>query len=90
MLLPLLLSRPARAEGLGASVGGGRWRAAAGLLLVLPLGWFAPAAALAAIAAGVGGAWLGQRQVGGYTGDVLGAVEQAAECAALVAGGGWL
>ena len=28
-------------------------------------------------------AWLAQVQIGGYTGDVLGAGEQAAECALL-------
>jgi adenosylcobinamide-GDP ribazoletransferase len=43
------------------------------------------AALLGAGLAGAAMAWLARRQVGGYTGDVLGATEQAAECAALVA-----
>ncbi|MGH6954853.1 MAG: adenosylcobinamide-GDP ribazoletransferase, partial [Alphaproteobacteria bacterium] len=30
-------------------------------------------------------AWLARRALGGYTGDALGAAQQAAECAVLVA-----
>ena len=41
--------------------------------------------ALAALAGGAAAALIAQRQIGGYTGDVLGAVQQAAEVAALLA-----
>jgi adenosylcobinamide-GDP ribazoletransferase len=52
-------------------------------LLVLP--WFdAFCAALVAVAAAIGMAWLAQRQIGGQTGDVLGGAEQVAETAILV------
>jgi adenosylcobinamide-GDP ribazoletransferase len=52
-------------------------------LLVLP--WFdALGAALVAAVAAIGMAWLAQRQIGGQTGDVLGAAEQVAETAILV------
>jgi adenosylcobinamide-GDP ribazoletransferase len=37
------------------------------------------------VLAGAAMVWLARRQVGGYTGDVLGATEQVAECAVLVA-----
>jgi adenosylcobinamide-GDP ribazoletransferase len=33
--------------------------------------------------------WLAQRQIGGQTGDVLGAIEQGAETAALLAAAAW-
>jgi adenosylcobinamide-GDP ribazoletransferase len=38
---------------------------------------------------GLGMAWLAQRQIGGQTGDVLGAIEQGAETAALLAAAAW-
>ncbi len=44
----------------------------------------ADAAMVAAMAAGGAVAWLARRQVGGHTGDVLGAVQQAAEIAILL------
>ncbi len=59
------------------------------LSLVLTLLCLGPAAGITtAIAAGIGIiviAWLARRQIGGYTGDVLGAAEQVGEIAALAA-----
>jgi adenosylcobinamide-GDP ribazoletransferase len=39
------------------------------------------------IAAAIG--WLAQRQIGGQTGDVMGAIEQGAETVALLAAAAW-
>lgn len=83
MLLPLLLLQPARVGGLGAPLAGSRGPAAAGLVIAALAAWFQPGAGLAALLAGLALAWLARRQIGGYTGDVFGAAEQAAECAAL-------
>ncbi len=92
MLLPLLLLRPARPDGLAASLGqrqAGRLAtglavaATGGLAVAATTGLGASAATAAAGLAGLLVAGLARRQVGGYTGDVLGAAEQAAECAAL-------
>lgn len=89
LLLPLGLLRPARAEGLAAGLG--RAGVPPGLalgvglaFLLLPAG-AALAATLAAALAGLGVAWLARRQVGGHTGDILGACAVLAECAALSA-----
>lgn len=83
---------PARASGLTA--GAGRPSRAAvvqaaaigGVVAFLAL---PPAAAIAVILAAAAGAgavsWLADRQLGGHTGDVLGAAQQGAETAALVA-----
>lgn len=82
---------PARRDGLGRSAAGGDWRGAAiaaaigGLAAVILLGPVAGGAVLAAVAAALAGlgvlAW---RQIGGQTGDVLGAGQQLSEVAALV------
>ena len=82
---------PARDGGLGA--GAGRPEPAV-CLLALALGLAlclvvlpkitAVAALLAALLAAAGMALLAQRQIGGHTGDVLGAVEQLAETAVLL------
>ncbi|OYX42734.1 MAG: adenosylcobinamide-GDP ribazoletransferase [Rhodobacterales bacterium 32-67-9] len=83
----LLIVPPARADGLGRSAAGSDPRpaliaAAIGALCLLPLGFgtalaiaFAVALAATAIAA------LAMRQIGGQTGDVMGAIQQLAECA---------
>jgi adenosylcobinamide-GDP ribazoletransferase len=92
---PLLAFSPVRDEGLGANVGkptdNDVWLTigigtALAFLLLLGNGFFvAILAPLAAIAAAWGGAhWIAQR-IGGYTGDTLGAVQQKAELAFLVA-----
>jgi len=82
----------ARAEGLGAAAGRPAGVAVgAGLLLAAGIAFgllpwpAALAAALASSAAGLATAWLANRQLGGLTGDVLGAVQQLAEVAFLLA-----
>ncbi|PYG31822.1 adenosylcobinamide-GDP ribazoletransferase [Pelagimonas varians] len=80
---------PARSDGMGfkAHKRGG-WRIwiglATALVVAFPLGWslFAVVAAMALASAAL--AWQAKRLVGGQTGDVLGAVQLAADCA------GWL
>ncbi len=91
-LLPLVAAwmEPARDEGLGRSVarpGTPVWATALGAgvavaLLAAPGGWFGCLAGAAAGAAAVG--WIARTAVGGQTGDVLGAVQQAAEFLALI------
>jgi adenosylcobinamide-GDP ribazoletransferase len=97
-VLPAAMRRldPARSDGLGA--GAGRpdqshvW-VALGLALILAIigtglrAGIGAAVAAALVAAAI--AWLAQRQIGGQTGDVLGAIEQGAETAALLAAAAW-
>ncbi|NQV46658.1 MAG: adenosylcobinamide-GDP ribazoletransferase [Rhodospirillaceae bacterium] len=82
---------PARTDGLGASAGRPEGEAAlvalalsAVVVFVLlgSAGWAVLAAAVVA-AAFMG--WTANRQIGGHTGDVFGAVQQVAEIAALIA-----
>jgi adenosylcobinamide-GDP ribazoletransferase len=81
----------ARPDGLGAeyarSVGAGRALVANVIAIgigALATGWWVgPLAAGAAVAAAAV-AWLAWRALGGITGDVLGAIEQVAECVVLV------
>jgi adenosylcobinamide-GDP ribazoletransferase len=83
---------PARADGLGATAGtpprSGVAVAAAlgGLITVAALGPLRGmiALCLTGLSASVAG-WLARRQIGGYTGDVLGAVQQAGEVVMLLA-----
>jgi adenosylcobinamide-GDP ribazoletransferase len=85
---------PARDDGLGAMVGtpteGDTWKGLAlgGLMAALMLITPAGGGLLIILAAGGGGAfaigWLALRQIDGYTGDVLGGVQQAAEAAVLI------
>ena len=85
ILLPLLLLHPARPDGLAATLRGA-WRPAViGLGLAVLLVFVVPRAVVAAGVASLAVAWLGHRQLGGYTGDLLGAAEQASECASLTA-----
>ena len=61
------------------------------VIAVLSLPWLeALGAALAAAACAAGMAWLAQRQIGGVTGDVLGAAEQVCETAVLVLLAAWI
>jgi adenosylcobinamide-GDP ribazoletransferase len=92
----LLALDPARADGLGAAAGrpeAATAGIAAGIgvvVAVLALGIVAGIGAV--IAAGAAMALLGlmaRRQIGGYTGDVLGAIEQAGETVMLLAGSAW-
>jgi adenosylcobinamide-GDP ribazoletransferase len=81
----------ARPDGLGAeyarSVGTGR-AAVAGIVAVaigvLATGWWIGPLALAATAAAIVVAAVARRALGGITGDILGAIEQVAECLVLV------
>ena len=97
-VLPAAMRRldPARADGLGAAAGRPEQNQvlialAVGLVIaVIATGLRAGlSAAIAAsiVAAAVG--WLALRQIGGQTGDVLGAIEQGAEAAALLAAAAW-
>lgn len=87
---------PARVDGLAAGAGvpdasTAAFAAVLGLLLtVAGLGAGAPVAAGAALAFAGALVWLARRAFGGYTGDVLGAIQQVAEIAVLLAAaGGW-
>lgn len=83
----LVLMPAARADGLGHAAAGidpvpARIAAATGFLCLLPLGLGAAVIVAAAIAgSALVVAWLAMRQIGGQTGDVLGAMQQIAECA---------
>jgi adenosylcobinamide-GDP ribazoletransferase len=88
---------PARPDGLGAGAGcpdATIAATAAGLGLLACLMGLGLSGTLAALLAalGLGGAviWLARRTLGGYTGDVLGAVQQAAEIGVLLAAAGVL
>ena len=92
-MLPLVMRwlRPARADGLAAGFGRPALRdAGAAVAIAALLSWIALGAAQAAIllctALVVASlpALLARRQVGGYTGDVLGSVQQAVEVALLI------
>ena len=56
-----------------------------GLVFAIAAALLAPAAGLAALMAGLIMVRLAARHIGGYTGDVLGATVQLAECLALSA-----
>jgi adenosylcobinamide-GDP ribazoletransferase len=92
-LLPLALTLwpPAREDGLGAAAGRPAALQAAGtgglallLLLLLLDPMQAAIGAIAALAAGGAVGALARRQIGGLTGDVLGAIQQAGEIALLL------
>ena len=91
---PILASSPARADGLGASVGkptdNDVWLTigialALAFVLLLGKGFFAALLAplLAVAAAWAVAQWI-NRRIGGYTGDTLGAVQQTSEIVFLV------
>ncbi|WP_430910381.1 adenosylcobinamide-GDP ribazoletransferase [Methylobacterium sp. sgz302541] len=93
-LAPMVLLRPARPDGAGASVGRPEKATvgvAAGLalalallaLLVLPVRGVS-AMLVPALAGALAVTWLAKRRFGGQTGDVVGASQQAAEIAALL------
>lgn len=92
-VLPLVMSRMnlARVEGLAASAGrptiaAANWSLAIALIIAVIA--IAPVAALVGLVAALAATWLiarlAQKKFGGYTGDVLGAVEQVAEMAILI------
>ena len=86
MVAVMAMMAPARSDGLGAEAGRpGKGTVAAALMIagalsLLALGTVTGTAGLAGAAVGAGGlAWIAWRQIGGHTGDVLGACQQAAE-----------
>ena len=86
VVVVLLALRPARREGMAASLGMTPGvPAVAGMVIALLCGLAAWPALLSASTVAVGMAALIRQQIGGYTGDVLGATEQVAECAVLTA-----
>jgi adenosylcobinamide-GDP ribazoletransferase len=90
MIVPLLLLNPARTDGMASAMGHvPQWSAALGfglialvLLFLLPIGG-AFVVAVSTGAAAVVVAQFARTQIGGHTGDVLGAVEVTAECVIL-------
>lgn len=88
----IMLTLPqARADGLAASAGRphpGRAAAAVALAALIALATLDPPAATLAVVLGAAGALgvalVAQRQIGGHTGDVLGAAQQLAEIGALL------
>jgi adenosylcobinamide-GDP ribazoletransferase len=90
MIVPLLVLRPARTDGMAAGMRDiPRWSAVLGLglvglalLVLLPIG-SALLVAIAALAVCLALARLASWQVGGHSGDVLGAVEVIVECVTL-------
>jgi adenosylcobinamide-GDP ribazoletransferase len=90
MVVPLLALAPARPDGLAVGLrqlDARRAIAAFAIavllaVLLLPTGAALRALAGAAVAA-VAMAWLARRQVGGYTGDLLGATSVVSECVAI-------
>ncbi|NBC88559.1 MAG: adenosylcobinamide-GDP ribazoletransferase [Alphaproteobacteria bacterium] len=89
VLLAMAVMTPARAEGLGKDAGAaGGWRIAVGLALTLmaaaPLGLAGLGAVIGTLAAAAVPAAIAWRQIGGQTGDVLGAIQQIGEL------GGWI
>jgi adenosylcobinamide-GDP ribazoletransferase len=88
MIGMLLTLPPARTDGMAASLGPTPLTPGAVGLAIAAAGVLLPHGARAVVAALLAGAvmvWLARRQIGGHTGDVLGATEQAAECAVLLA-----
>jgi adenosylcobinamide-GDP ribazoletransferase len=90
MALVMARSSPAKSSGLGAAAGKPAEGAAlVALALAAVVAWVAlgPVAAAIALVAVLTTAWmmarLGKRLIGGYTGDILGAVEQLSEIAVL-------
>lgn len=98
-LLPVLprVLPPARPDGLGAGAGTPDERTASialglgGAALLLGLGFGGGLVALAVSAAAVWGLVVAARRaIGGHTGDILGAAQQIAEAAVLLAAAAWL
>lgn len=89
MVIAMALLPPARADGLGKDAGApSLWRVAVGVALTLlaaaPLGLAGLGAVIGTLAAAAVPAIIAWRQIGGQTGDVLGAIQQIGEI------GGWI
>lgn len=87
---------PAREDGLGAAAGRPAaravlWSCGIGVAVAGLCAGVRPGLAAAIVAAAVmaGMAWLAERQIGGQTGDILGALEQGGEISALLAISAW-
>lgn len=92
ILVVLLIIAPARDDGMGSAMGtphAGRIALGLGLAVASAFLSTPPRAAVAAVVLGLGSALvlakLAASQIGGYTGDVLGAAEVLAECVVLTA-----
>ena len=92
-VLPMVMLRMPMARGNGLAVDAGRPSHAAAnwstiIALLIAVAAVAPVAALVALVAALAATWLvaklAQKKFGGYTGDVLGAIEQVVEMAILV------
>lgn len=92
-VLPLVMARMPLARSNGLAAGAGRPSVTAAnwsliIALIIAVIAVAPVAALVALVAALAATWLvaklAQAKFGGYTGDVLGAIEQVAEMAILV------
>ncbi len=85
MLLPMIVLPAARSDGLGhAAQNTSRGHLVAACLLALPFIILAPWPALAATGAALVSVRLAQKHIQGQTGDVLGATQKLAECAAWI------
>jgi adenosylcobinamide-GDP ribazoletransferase len=90
MIVPLLFLRPARGDGMGASVGEPRLINAGvglGFAVITSFLFLPPLPGAGVVVLGFGSSWvltiIAGRQVGGHTGDVLGAAEVVVECGVL-------
>jgi adenosylcobinamide-GDP ribazoletransferase len=84
----MLALPPARADGMAAALGPLPLMPATFGMAIACACVLLPHGVRAIVGAALAGAlmvWLARRQIGGHTGDVLGATEQAAECAVLIA-----
>jgi adenosylcobinamide-GDP ribazoletransferase len=96
ILVLLLVLRPARSDGMGAGMGEickrgvltGLAMVVVACLLAEPFG-LAVVLVLTALGASLAVARLASAQIGGYTGDALGAAAVIVECVALTAASGW-
>lgn len=91
MVLMMASMPHARKDGLSASVGRVDAKTAiiavgiASLIAITLLGWVGITAMIAVLIAGIFCALVAMRKIGGQTGDILGATQQIAEIAALIA-----
>ena len=92
MIAPLLLLKPARSDGLAASMNRvPEWSATLAFAVALVMPFLLVAPVLAIVILGLGAltaliaTGLARWQVGGHTGDILGAVEVMIECVVLTA-----
>jgi adenosylcobinamide-GDP ribazoletransferase len=87
MIVPLLILRPARGDGMGASVSEPRLISAGvglGLAVITAFVFLPPLSGAGVVVLGFSSSWvltiIADCQLGGHTGDVLGAVEVVVEC----------